>query len=226
MKIKKTPWIKICGMTSKKDIDICVQNNVDALGFLLELKSGKYKREDMLQPAVIKELIKYVPPNTETCLLIHLQDIHEIIETIKELNPSMIQIQKQSKLSINDIDMIRQKFIDLKIIKTFYINENVTYDKFLQDIKPYIENKLINYVLLDSDKGGSGITHDWDISQKIVQSISPFPIILAGGLTPNNIQEAIKKVTPFGFDAMSGVSKKDKSKDAKKVYELINNIRL
>ena len=226
MKIKKSPWIKICGITSKKDIDTCIQNNVDALGFLLEPKSGKYKREDMLQPTVIKELIKYVPSHIETCLLIHLKDINEVIETIKELNPSMIQIQKQSKLLLNDIGTIRQKFPNLKITKTFYIDEGITHEILIQNIKPYNENKLIDYVLLDSTRGGSGITHNWDLSQKIVQSILPFPVILAGGLTPDNIQNAIKKVTPFGVDVMSGVSKEDKSKDAKKVYKLINNIRL
>jgi len=225
MKINKSPWIKICGMTSKKDIDICIQNNVDALGFLLEPKSGKYKREDMLQPTVIKELIKYVPSHIETCLLIHLKDINEVIETIRELNPSMIQIQKQSNLSTNDIDVIRQKFTDLKITKTFYIDEDITDEKLIQSIRPYIENKLIDYVLLDSAKGGSGTTHNWDLSQKIVQSILPFPVILAGGLTPYNIQDAIKKVTPFGVDVMSGVSTSAKSKDNKKVYQFVNKTK-
>ncbi len=138
----------------------------------------------------------------------------------------MIQIQKQSKLLINDIVAIREKFTDLKITKTFYIGEDGTYDELIQNIKPYIENELINYVLLDSSKGGSGITHNWDISQKIVKAILPFPVILAGGLTPNNIQDAVKKVIPYGVDVMSGVSKEDKSKDAKKVYQLINNIKL
>ena len=93
--------MKICGMTSKKDIDICVQNNINTLGFLLAPKSGKYKREDILQSTEAKELIKYVPSNIETCLLIHLKDINEVLETIKELNPSMIQIQKQSMLSLS-----------------------------------------------------------------------------------------------------------------------------
>ena len=133
MEIKKSIWIKICGMTSKEDIDICVQNNVNALGFLLEPKSGKYKREDMLQPTAVKELIKYVPSNIETCLLIHLTDINEILETIQELKPSMIQIQKQSNLSVSDLKIIKQKFQNIKILKTFYLDDTISIEKLIQE---------------------------------------------------------------------------------------------
>jgi phosphoribosylanthranilate isomerase len=68
--------------------------------------------------------------------------------------------------------------------------------------------------------GGTGKVHDWELSQKIVQSIST-PIILAGGLNPENVAEAIRVVRPYAIDVRSGVSNSDGSKDLEKVRKFI-----
>lgn len=93
--------VKVCGMTSKKDIDSCANNKIDIIGFLLEMP--KIKREDMLNLELAKELISYVPEGMNSCLLIHYKDIEKVISIIEYLNPDILQIQKQSRLSIDDI---------------------------------------------------------------------------------------------------------------------------
>ena len=219
-------WIKICGITSKEDIDICIQSGVHALGFLLEVKN--YKMKYMLKPKYAKELIEYAScksSNIDTCLLIHLKDVNKIIKTLNFLKPSMIQIQKQSKLSINDVRVIRNEFPGLKIAKTFYIKDGANYNELLNEIKTYTNSGLIDYILLDSAIGGSGNTHDWSISKQIVKEISPFKTIIAGGLNPANIQNAIKETNPFGVDVMTGVSTESKNKDAAKVKEFVKNVK-
>lgn len=81
-------------------------------------------------------------------------------------------------------------------------------------------------MLLDSETGGSGKIHNWEISSRIVKEIFPFPLILAGGLSPENIQDAISKVKPFGVDVMSGVNMNNsKSKDSDKISKFVRNIR-
>jgi phosphoribosylanthranilate isomerase len=217
--------IKVCGMTSKKDIDICIDNKVDIVGFLLQPPSKSFERADMLDLQGAKELISYVPSNVESCLLVHLKDIDKILLTIEELKPTMIQIQKQSELSFCNINRIKKTFPSIKIIKTFYINENIDIQEMINDIKIYIDKKLIDLVLLDSEKGGSGQIHNWDISAHIVKKIKCFPILLAGGLNPDNVKDAILKVQPYGIDVMSGVSTNLYNKDVSKLNYFVRNIR-
>jgi len=215
--------VKVCGMTSKNDIDICAENDVNIVGFLLQPPSNSYDRMDMLPLKVAKELISYVPSSMESCLLIHLHNIDTIVERIKELKPTMIQIQKQSKLSIEDVKHIKEIFPELKITKTFYVKENIDFAKLVNEIKVYIDSKLIDFVLLDSEVGGSGEVHNWDVSAYIIKKTEGFPILLAGGLNPNNITSAIDKVQPYGLDVMSGVSTKQYNKDKNKLKLFIKN---
>lgn len=216
--------VKVCGMTSKNDINLCIENNVDIVGFLLQPLSRSFDRMDMLSLEIAKELISYVPSSMESCLLIHLKDMDTIIERINELKPTMIQIQKQSNLSIEDIKYIKETFTDLKITKTFYVEDGIDFAKLVSEIKDYINSKVINFVLLDSAAGGSGEVHNWEISANIIKEISPFPTLLAGGLNPDNIKNAISKVKPYGVDVMSGVSKESKEKDIQKIISFMDKI--
>ena len=215
--------VKVCGMTSKKDIDGCANNKIDIIGFLLEMP--KIEREDMLSLELAKELISYVPEGMNSCLLIHYKDIEKVISIIEYLKPDILQIQKQSRLSIDDIKKIKIVFPNIKIIKTFYLDESTELLVLVNEIKEYIDSDLIEFVLLDSETGGSGKIHNWEISSRIVKEIFPFPLILAGGLSPENIQDAISKVKPFGVDVMSGVNMNNsKSKDSDKISLFVANI--
>lgn len=74
---------------------------------------------------------------------------------------------------------------------------------------------------LSNDKiGGTGLTHDWNISSEVVREVSR-PVILAGGLTPENVADAIKIVKPFGVDANSGLKDSDGFKDNVKVINFV-----
>ncbi|WP_419774402.1 phosphoribosylanthranilate isomerase [Halarcobacter sp.] len=218
--------VKICGMTSQEDIDICRDNGVDIVGFLLQPPSNKLDRVDMLEMNVAKELIEYVPKSMNSCLLIHFKDVEKVISTITALNPDMIQIQKQSTLNLNDLKNIKENFPDIKIIKTFNIEKEVNLEELLKTIKVYTDSQVIDFILVDSEKGGSGKTHDWKQSSEIVSRVKPFPVMLAGGLTPENIKDAISKVNPSGIDVMSGVNQNNsKSKDGTKVSLFVKNVK-
>ena len=215
--------VKVCGMTSKQDINLCIDNNVDVVGFLLQPPSKSYARADMLDLKVAKELIAYVPKSMESCLLIHLKDITEILSVVEEIKPTMIQIQKQSQLSINNLKKLKEKFPNIKITKTFYVYENIDILTLVNDIKFYIDSQLIDFILLDSEKGGSGEIHNWDISAQVIKEVKDFPTFLAGGLNQDNISSAISQVKPYGVDVMSGVSTELYNKDQNKVKSFLEN---
>jgi phosphoribosylanthranilate isomerase len=87
-------------------------------------------------------------------------------------------------------------------------------------------SQYVHALLLDTAHkgvtGGTGITHDWSISAAIVQKVS-VPVILAGGLNPENVQEAIKHVRPYAVDVRSGVSDSTGEKNTEKMHAFIRN---
>ena len=88
---------------------------------------------------------------------------------------------------------------------------------------------MFNAVLLDSfargKHGGTGIIHDWNLSQHIKVAIQPKPLILAGGLNPENVAEAVRTVQPYAVDVSNGVEQQPGIKDHKKIIEFIKNAK-
>ncbi len=101
--------------------------------------------------------------------------------------------------------------------------------------KPDAFNLAVEYsakfesILLDSatdDKlGGTGLPHKWSISRRIRDEIYPTPLILAGGLDPQNVDEAIRKVKPYGVDVSTGVEVKPGIKDHVKIYDFVKKAK-
>ena len=89
--------------------------------------------------------------------------------------------------------------------------------------------KFFDAVLLDSTAegklGGTGIIHNWKASYQFKKKIYPKPLILAGGLTPENIGEAISVVRPYAVDVSTGVEQRPGVKDANKIYQFIKKVR-
>ena len=95
-------------------------------------------------------------------------------------------------------------------------------------MKPFesvVDAFILDTLDLANDKvGGTGLVHDWNISRNIVKEISK-PVILAGGLTPENVREAIRFVKPYGVDASSGLKDSDGFKDKMKVVNFISRAK-
>jgi phosphoribosylanthranilate isomerase len=90
-------------------------------------------------------------------------------------------------------------------------------------------SKIFDAVLLDSSAGekwgGTGIVHNWELSRDIGRAIHPRPLILAGGLTPSNIEEAVRLVQPYAVDVSSGVELSPGMKDPGKIFEFVEKAR-
>ncbi len=73
--------------------------------------------------------------------------------------------------------------------------------------------------------GGTGRVHDWELSKRVKRLIHPKPLILAGGLNPENVQDAVRAVQPYAVDVSTGVESQPGIKDSKKVFEFIKNAK-
>jgi phosphoribosylanthranilate isomerase len=137
-------------------------------------------------------------------LLTSEQTATNIIDHLKRTNVNTVQMV--DKLLEGTYFQIRRALPHLRIVQVIHVTGSESIDH-ASDIE-----ELVDAILLDSGNpkaavktlGGTGNTHDWSISRKIVESVSK-PVFLAGGLNCNNITEAIATVQPFGIDVCSGV---------------------
>ena len=145
--------------------------------------------------------------------------INWLVEVCEKLKPSAIQIHGKEQL---DFSEIREKITDTRLIKTVYVKDALN-EKTIEELK------IFDAVLLDSfskgQYGGTGKVHDWGLSRQIREAVAPIPVILAGGLKPENVKEAILAVEPYAVDVASGVEASPGIKDHGKVRAFVENTK-
>lgn len=185
--------IKLCGLSRICDIEFVNELKPEYIGFVFSQKSKRYVAPE--KAVKLKQLLD----NDIQAVGVF---VNENPKTIAEfLNNDIIEIaQLHGDEDKNYIKQLRQ-LTDRPIIKAFCI-------KTASDIA-VVENSIADYVLLDSG-AGTGMVFNWQLIQNIKR-----PYFLAGGLSPNNIEDAIKKLHPFAVDVSSGIETnglKDKTK--------------
>ena len=208
--------MKICGLTREEDLAVAVAAGADAVGFLVGVTSSP--RNLTLERA--KTLLKHVPVFIDSVVVTAPKNIEWLLEVCERLKPSAIQIHGKDQL---DSSEIQETITGMRLIKTVYVTEDALNEKVIDDLK------LFDAVLLDSfsmeQYGGTGKVHDWTLSKQIRENVAPVPVILAGGLKPENIKEAILAVEPYAVDVASGVEASPGIKDPKKVRAFVENAK-
>ncbi|MCW4001895.1 MAG: phosphoribosylanthranilate isomerase, partial [Candidatus Bathyarchaeota archaeon] len=143
-----------------------------------------------------------------------------LVKVYERLGPTALQIHGEK---LFEASVIREKTGDARLIKTVYVKTGTVPRTVEEDSTDF------DAILLDSSNlgqyGGTGRVHDWELSRQIRQIIEPTPLILAGGLNPENVKEAILAVQPFAVDVASGVESKPAIKDPLKVLAFIENAK-
>ncbi len=210
-----TVRVKICGITRKEDLDVAVEAGADAVGFVVGVASSP--RNLSLKEA--ETLIRQVPLFVKSVLVTVPRSIDDFA-TYKKLNPDVIQIHGDN---LHASESIRMKLPNTMLIRG--VNAKVANN--LEAVAK--ASKLFDAVLLDSfvegQYGGTGVVHDWELSRRVKQAIQPKPLILAGGLNPDNVAEAVRTVEPYAVDVSSGVEQQPRIKSHKKIVEFIKNAR-
>lgn len=206
--------IKICGITSAIDARIISEFSIHAIGLNFIERS---KRKIDLKTA--KEIIEELPIFIGTVLVLENEKIKDVINLCDSLSTNNVQLHGNE--SPEYCKELKNKKKDIKIIKALKADKET-----IESLKSY--EKVCDFILLDSanskkQMGGTGRTADWKIAKKIVEK-SKLPVILAGGLNPENIKDAIKKVKPYAIDINSGVESKPGKKDKKLIGELFNKL--
>ena len=210
-----TVRVKICGITRKEDLDAAVEAGADAVGFVVGVASSP--RNLSLNEA--ERLIRQVPPFVTNVLVTVPRSIDDFV-IYHMLNPSVIQIHGENQ---HAAEAIRRELPNTMLIGA--INAHVANN--LDAISKAA--KLFDAVLLDSfaegQYGGTGMVHDWEMSKQVKQVIQPKPLILAGGLNPENVARAVRTVKPYAVDVSSGVEQQPGIKSHQKIVEFIKNAK-
>ncbi len=208
--------VKICGITREEDLAVAVAAGADAVGFLVGVPSSP--RNLTLERA--ERLLKQVPVFVDSVVVTVPDSIDSLVKIYDRLRPTAIQIHGEKPF---EASVIRNKIRDVHLIKTVYAKTGNVTAAVIED------SKAFDAILLDSftkgQYGGTGVVHDWELSRQIKQTIEPTPLILAGGLKPENVKEAILTVQPYAVDVASGVELRPAVKDPKKVLAFIENAK-
>ncbi|MDZ7956988.1 MAG: phosphoribosylanthranilate isomerase [Aulosira sp. DedQUE10] len=200
--------VKICGITQPQQSVAIASLGATALGFICVPSSPRYV--DIRQ---IRAAVAPLPTNIDKIGVFANTSITEIYQTVVESGLTSVQLHGNE--SPEFCSQLRQVLPEVEIIKALRIRSY----EHLQQVAEY--TKYIDTLLLDAyhpqHLGGTGQTLDWSMLQQFSPSC---PWFLAGGLTPDNILDALSLVKPNGIDLSSGVERKPGDKDLHQVAKL------
>jgi len=203
--------VKICGITNYDDAAMAVKLGADALGFIFAPSPRK------ISPEEAKNIIRQLPPFIKSIAVFVNEDQKRISEIVEYCGIDIVQLHGDESPELCEIFMPRT-------IKALRVKD----ESILDQISHYAGS--VKAFLLDtySEKtaGGTGKVFNWDIAKKIKEY--NVPVILAGGLSPANIEEAIWQVNPYAVDVSSCIESSPGKKDhdlMKELFEKINIIR-
>jgi phosphoribosylanthranilate isomerase len=209
-------WIKICATTNLDDARAAIDAGANALGFILTPSPRQ------ITPEKAAKIISALPASVEKIGVV----VNESPEALAKLaaDVGLTGVQLQGDEPGEQLPEFRRALGLRKIIKTLQARELLAdparLDAYLARHKSY------DGILLDSGsaatRGGTGQTFDWNAMVAIVERLKEVvPVIIAGGLNPENVTEAIRLFEPCGVDVVSGVEREVGKKDAAKMRAFV-----
>lgn len=205
--------VKICGVRTVDDALECANSGADAIGMLLARSPRRISVEQA------REIARRLPPFVMPVIVMMPESANDVIDAALRVRPGAVQLQGDEPPEM--LQRIRRALPGVRLIKAIHMGEGD------EPAKARLYEGVADALLLDTmspNRGGSGVTHDWNLSRNIIAS-TDMPVILAGGLKPSNVADAIKAARPFAVDVASGVENGDRAKDIELVRAFIKNAK-
>jgi phosphoribosylanthranilate isomerase len=200
MKATLTPRVKICCIGSIDEAALAIECGASALGLVSHMPSGP----GVIDDDRIARIAATVPPSIGSFLLTSRQSVANIIEQQRFCGTNAIQICDH--LTVGTHRDLKHALPGISVVQVVHVTGPDSLEE-TACVAPDVDAILLdsgNQKLAVKELGGTGRTHDWTLSRAIRERIS-IPLFLAGGLTPENVVQAIEEVGPFGLDVCSGV---------------------
>ena len=201
--------VKVCGIMNEPDLECAIAGGADAVGFIVEVKGSCHE----ISAEDARELIRRVPVFTKSVAVIAPNSPEEAVLLARKTGADILQVH--GTLEPEEIKELKKR----------------VHQRVIAAVPPGVEAHNMagaaDAVLLDTLKngklGGTGTVHDWSVSAAIAKNLQ-IPMILAGGLNPSNVGEAIRTVRPYAVDVSSGVETVGR-KDQKKIESFVREVR-
>ena len=201
-----TVRVKICGLTDRSDLMGAITAGADAVGVIADVPVDTPRAVPVETAAT---LVAAVPPLTTSVLVTMADDAADALDLVDQVDPNVIQLH--GGLPPTELAAVA------KAIPTI-----AAYDIDAEDAIQAAGDHA-DAILLDSTDadgaGGTGRTHDWALARSYVERLD-VPVILAGGLHPENVADAVRTVEPYAVDVASGVA--DPSNPARKDFDAVH----
>ncbi|ALD22225.1 phosphoribosylanthranilate isomerase [Hymenobacter sp. DG25A] len=194
------PRIKICCISTPQELAIAVAAGADALGLVAKMPSGP----GVITDEQVRKLALLTPPAVGSFLLTSETTTSAIIA--HQCRTATTTLQLVDTLSTGSYQDLRTALPGIQLVQVIHVVDESAIEE-ARRVAPHVDAILLdsgNPNLAIKELGGTGRVHNWELSRRIRDRLN-LPLFLAGGLTPENVQEALHMVKPFGVDVCSGV---------------------
>ncbi len=211
--------IKICCISSHEEARLATDYGANALGLVGPMPSGP----GPIALPLIREIASAISPGVSSFLLTAETTYDWILDVYHQTYPHVLQLVDEVE-NMDVYTRLKETIPQVKLVQVIHVIGEESLDEALR-IAPFVDGLLLdsgNPKLRIKELGGTGRVHDWRVSQKIVEQ-SGVPVFLAGGLSPENVREAIDHVNPYGVDICSGLRTNGKL-DVRKVEAFVKAV--
>ncbi|MGH9452652.1 MAG: phosphoribosylanthranilate isomerase [Terriglobia bacterium] len=200
MQPTERPRVKICCIGSIEEAFLAVRYGASAVGLVSAMPSGP----GVIADEQIAAIAARIPPPVASFLLTSRQQASSIIQQQRHTGASTLQLC--DRLPKGSHAALRQALPGVRLVQVIHVTGDESIDEAV-DVAPQVDALLLDSGNLRAsvkELGGTGRTHDWEVSRRVREAVD-VPVFLAGGLRPENVGEAIRRVGPFAVDVCSGV---------------------
>lgn len=203
--------VKICGLTNEADLRAAIEAGADAIGVIVDVSVDTPREVDTSTAA---DLVAAVPPFVTATLVAMPETVEAAVDLVRTIEPDALQIH--GGFDAEELGYLRAE-TGVKVIPAIDAGE-------IDRVRSL--DAAADAILLDSTTeegaGGTGRTHDWTAAGELADDLAS-PVVLAGGLTPENVGAAVRTASPFAVDVASGVETEGGTKDHTAVATFVRN---
>lgn len=214
--------VQIYSLTHPDDVRTCLEAGVDHIGVA---------PADQDVPAAISNerarlLFDIIPPDRTSVALTVATDVDTVLAHARGVDPDILHVCSDTEtIGVRDCATVRERLApETELMKAIDVADSSAVDA-AERFAPVVDWLILDTATPDvAGVGASGTTHDWTLSRKIVERVDT-PVILAGGLSPENVARAVRDVRPAGVDSYSHTSRTEDRKDHDAVRAFTRNAR-
>jgi len=209
--------IQVAGVRDQEEAELLIRCGVRYLGFPLRLEVNE---EDLSEEAAA-QIFRTLEPRCHGVLITYLKRSGDILDLADHLGARMVQIH--GDIGQAELKTIKRTDPEMTIIKSLVVglHGQADLERTIEASSAHVDGYITDtYDPATGASGATGRTHDWSVSRRLVQ-VSPHPVILAGGLNPDNVKRAVAEVRPAGVDVHTGVEDRQGRKDRRKVEQFV-----